>query len=94
MPRHYQIKTASRRYRKWLVDDLPVVVNGRVRGPYDVASITPKAVGSGRFRIGGNRAGVYGMTLDGTAVAVGNKSNSVSFSVFNTPSLDVTPNSA
>jgi hypothetical protein len=31
-----QIKTASTRYRKWLVDDLPVVVNGGVRGPYDM----------------------------------------------------------
>jgi hypothetical protein len=60
-----------------------------------VSSIASKAVGSdGSFRISGGHAGVYGMTLDGTAVAVGNKSNSVSFSVFNTPSVDATPNSA
>jgi hypothetical protein len=73
-----------------------VVVNGGVRSPCDVSSIAPKAVGSGdgSIRIGGGRAGVYGMTLEGTAVAVGNESNSVSFSVFNTPSVDATPNSA
>src|SRR5712691_11416880 len=50
-----------------LVDDLPLLVNGAVRSPFDLATITPEVAGSGdsNFRIGGGRIGGFGMTLDG-----------------------------
>src|SRR5205807_1523993 len=55
-----------------LVNDLPLLVNGAVRSPFDLATITPEVAGSGdsNLRIGGGRIGGYGMTLDGTAITV------------------------
>src|SRR5207247_1419611 len=53
-----------------LVNELPLLVNGAVRSPFDLATITPEVAGSGdsNLRIGGGRIGGYGMTLDGTAI--------------------------
>jgi len=73
-----------------MVNDLPMVVNGAVRSPFDLASTTPEAQGSGdtSLRIGGGRIGAYGMTLDGTAATVARPDAQVSWSSINAPSVE------
>ncbi|HLJ18057.1 MAG TPA: TonB-dependent receptor [Bryobacteraceae bacterium] len=51
-----------------LVDDLPLVVNGTVRTPFDLAVLTPEAKnlgGDAGFTLGGGQAAGYQTTLDG-----------------------------
>ena len=51
-----------------LVNDLPLVVSGTVRTPFDLAALTPDAKnlgGDNGFSIGGGQAASYGTTLDG-----------------------------
>lgn len=53
-----------------LVDDLPLVVNGTVRTPFDLASLMPDAKnlgGDNGFAIGGGQAASYGTSLDGVS---------------------------
>ena len=73
-----------------LVDDLPIIVNGAVRSPFDLAYTTPEAQGSGDsgLRIGGGRIGVYGMTLDGTAATVARPDAQTTWSAINSPSVE------
>ena len=73
-----------------LVNDLPLLVNGAVRSPFDLATITPEVAGSGdsNLRIGGGRIGGYGMTLDGTAITVARPDAQVSWSQINSPSVE------
>jgi len=73
-----------------MVDDLPIVVNGAVRSPFDLAATTAEVAGSGdsNLRIGGGRIGVFGMTLDGTAVTVARPDAQVSWSQINSPSVE------
>jgi hypothetical protein len=73
-----------------LVDDLPIIVSGAVRSPFDLATTTPEVQGSGDagLRIGGGRIGVYGMTLDGTAATVARPDAQVSWSQINSPSVE------
>ncbi len=73
-----------------LVDDLPIIVNGAVRSPFDLAYTTPEAQGTGDagLRIGGGRIGVYGMTLDGTAATVARPDAQTTWSAINSPSVE------
>ncbi len=73
-----------------MVDELPIVVNGAVRSPFDLATTTAEVAGNGdtNLRIGGGRIGVFGMTLDGTAVTVARPDAQVSWSGFNSPSVE------
>jgi hypothetical protein len=73
-----------------LVDQLPVVVNGAVRSPFDLSSTTAEVNSTGQFRVGGGRGGAYGMTLDGSTVTTAGQldSNGVTWSQINTPSVD------
>jgi hypothetical protein len=51
-----------------LVNDLPLLVNGTVRTPFDLASLTPDAKNLGGdegFSIGGGQSAAYATTLDG-----------------------------
>ena len=53
-----------------MVDDLPLVVNGTVRTPFDLASLTPDAKnlgGDNGFSVGGGQAASYGTSLDGVS---------------------------
>jgi len=53
-----------------MVDDLPLVVNGTVRTPFDLASLAPDAKnlgGDNGFAIGGGQAASYGTSLDGVS---------------------------
>jgi hypothetical protein len=73
-----------------LVNELPLIVNGAVRSPFDLATITPEVAGNGdtNLRIGGGRIGGYGMTLDGTAATVARPDAQVSWSQINAPSVE------
>ena len=53
-----------------LVDDLPLVVGGAVRSPFDLAVLTPESKnlgGDNGFMLGGGQAASYGTTLDGVS---------------------------
>jgi len=73
-----------------LVDDLPVVVNGAVRSPFDLSATTADVNSTGQYRVGGGKGGAYGMTLDGTTVTTAGQldSNGVTWTQINTPSVD------
>ena len=51
-----------------MVDQLPLVVGGTLRSPFDLAALTPEAKnlgGDNGFVLGGGQAAGYGTTLDG-----------------------------
>ena len=72
-----------------LVDELPLVVGGAMRGAFDLALITPQVSqpNDANFNIGGGQGGAYGATLDGVSVLTG-RFNSVQWANVNTPSVD------
>jgi hypothetical protein len=73
-----------------LVNDLPVLVNGAVRSPFDLTTGTAEVGGSGdsNFRVGGGRIGAFGVTLDGTAATVARPDAQVSWGQINSPSVE------
>src|SRR5712692_4804633 len=53
-----------------LVDELPLVVGGTLRSPFDLAQLTPEAKqlgGDNGFILGGGQAASYGTNLDGVS---------------------------
>src|SRR5260370_24562833 len=53
-----------------LVDELPLVVGGTLRSPFDLAQLTPEAQqlgGDNGFILGGGQAASYGTNLDGVS---------------------------
>ena len=73
-----------------LVDGLPLLVNGAVRSPFDLATTTAEVAGGSdsTFRIGGGRIGAFGVTLDGTAATVARPDAQVSWGQINAPSVE------
>ena len=69
-----------------LVDGLPVVVNGGVRSPFDLAAVAAEVSATG-FRIGGG-SGTWGMTLDGNAITGTMNGSDQAATTFNTPSVE------
>lgn len=54
-----------------LVDELPLVVGGGMRSPFNLAALTPEAKnvgGDNGFILGGGQAAAYGTNLDGVSV--------------------------
>ena len=72
-----------------LVDELPLVVGGTLRSPFDLASITPEARGSGTAgqSLGGGQAGAFNATLDGLNVT-NNRSVDFAEVSYNAPSVE------
>ena len=78
-----------------MIDELPLVVGGAMRGAFDLAALTPQAnipdrPGDQRdrgFSVGGGQAGAYGATLDGISVLT-SRFNSIQWANVNTPSVD------
>src|SRR5262245_22672446 len=79
-----------------LIEELPLVVSGAVRNPFDLAVLTPEAKapnndstsGAGaNFAIGGGQGGAWGITLDGASAAT-SRFGSTQWASLNTPSLD------
>lgn len=53
-----------------MVDELPLVVGGNLRSPFDLATLTPEAKqlgGDNGFILGGGQAASYGTNLDGVS---------------------------
>jgi hypothetical protein len=72
-----------------LVDDLPTVVGGAMRSPFDLAILAPesKNFGDNNFQVGGGQAASFGVNLDGVT-ATTTRALSNSWVAVNTPSLD------
>src|SRR5690349_15370419 len=71
-----------------LVDELPLVVGGALRSPFDLVSITPEARGSGgQMALGGGQTRAWEATLDGVSVAT-NRSADATEIAYNAPSLE------
>jgi carboxypeptidase family protein len=73
-----------------LVNDLPLVVSGTVRTPFDLAALTPDAKnlgGDNGFMVGGGQAAAYGTTLDGVSANT-SRALSKSWVASNAPSVE------
>jgi len=73
-----------------LVNDLPLVVGGTVRTPFDLASITADAKnlgGDNGFMLGGGQAASYGTSLDGVSTNT-SRALSKSWVSSNSPSIE------
>src|SRR5215510_5146670 len=71
-----------------LVDELPLVVGGALRSPFDLVSITPEARGSGgQLALGGGQTRAWEATLDGISVATNRSADAVEIA-YNAPSLE------
>src|SRR4051794_22885429 len=72
-----------------LIKDLPTVVGGNLRSPFDLAILAPetKNFGDNNFQIGGGQAASYGVNLDGISANT-TRALSNSWVAVNTPSLD------
>jgi hypothetical protein len=73
-----------------LVNDLPLVVSGTVRTPFDLAALTPDAKnlgGDNGFSVGGGQVASYGTTLDGVSANT-SRALSKSWVASNAPSVE------
>ncbi len=72
-----------------LISDLPTVVSGNLRSPFDLAILTPEAknFGDNNFQIGGGQAASFGVQLDGISANT-TRALSNSWVATNTPSLE------
>src|SRR6185437_5974691 len=73
-----------------LVNDLPLVVGGAVRSPFDLAVLTPESKnlgGDNGFSLGGGQAASYGTTLDGISANT-TRALSKSWVSSNSPSVE------
>ena len=71
-----------------LVDELPLVVGGAMRSPFDLVTMIPQARGSGNsLMIGGGQAAAWGATLDGLSVNT-NRSGDAAETAYLTPSVE------
>jgi len=71
-----------------LIDELPLVVGGAMRSPFDLISTVPEAKGSGgSVSLGGGQGASFGATLDGISVNT-NRNADTAETAFLTPSLE------
>ena len=71
-----------------LVDQLPLVVGGALRSPFDLVSIAPEVKGSGStLSLGGGQAASWSATLDGLSVNT-NRSADATETAYITPSVE------
>jgi hypothetical protein len=70
-----------------LVDELPLVVGGALRSPFDLVTTVPESKGSGNtLSLGGGQAASWGATLDGLSVNT-NRSADATETAYMTPSV-------
>jgi hypothetical protein len=75
-----------------LIDELPLVVGGAMRSPFDLISTVPEAktgggVSNTAVSLGGGQGGAFGATLDGVSVNT-NRQADITETAFLTPSLE------
>jgi len=85
-----QTETAkvSTHVQNQLVDELPLVVAGSMRSPFNLVSVVPEARGSGQgLSLGGGQVAQWDATLDGYSVGT-NRSGDTAEAALNTPSVE------
>jgi hypothetical protein len=85
-----QDATSATSVENTLVNDLPLVVSGTVRTPFDLAALTPDAKnlgGDNGFILGGGQAASYGTSLDGISTNT-SRALSKSWVASNSPSVE------
>src|ERR1022692_3968219 len=85
-----QDATSATSIENTLVNDLPLLVSGTVRTPFDLAALTPDAKnlgGDNGFMIGGGQAASYGTSLDGVSTNT-SRALSMSWVASNSPSVE------
>ena len=71
-----------------LVDELPLVVAGAMRSPFNLVAVAAEAKGDGqRMSLGGGQVAAWDATLDGHSVAT-NRSGDTAEAALNTPSVE------
>src|SRR5262245_16879419 len=71
-----------------LVDELPLVVGGALRSPFDLVTITSESKGRGtQLSLGGGQAAAWDATLDGISVTT-NRSADAGEIAYTTPSVE------
>ena len=75
-----------------LIDELPLVVGGAMRSPFDLISTVAEAktgggIGATAVSLGGGQGGAFGATLDGVSVNT-NRQADITETAFLTPSLE------
>ncbi|MBI3210836.1 MAG: TonB-dependent receptor [Candidatus Solibacter usitatus] len=71
-----------------LVDELPLVVGGAMRSPFNLVAVAAEAKGSGqRLSLGGGQVAQWDATLDGYSVGT-NRSGDTDEAALNTPSVE------
>ena len=71
-----------------LVDELPLVVGGALRSPFDLVTITAESKGRGNaLSLGGGQAAAWDATLDGVSVTT-NRSADAAEIAYTTPSVE------
>lgn len=71
-----------------LVDELPLVVGGAMRSPFNLVAVAPEARGGGQtMSIGGGQAAQWDATLDGHSVGT-NRSGDAAEAALNSPSVE------
>ncbi len=70
-----------------LVDQLPLVVGGAMRSPFDLVSTVPEAKGGSNLVLGGGQGGAFATTFDGVSVNTNRQGNTTETSYL-TPSVE------
>jgi len=71
-----------------MVDELPLVVGGALRSPFDLVAVVPESHGSGQtLQLGGGQAAAWNATIDGLSVATNRSADTVEIA-YNTPSVE------
>jgi hypothetical protein len=71
-----------------MVDELPLVVGGELRSPFNLVSVAAEARGSGNaIQLGGGQAAAWDATLDGISVTTNRSANATEIA-YNTPSVE------
>jgi hypothetical protein len=78
----------SQQVQNKLVDELPLVVAGSMRSPFNLVAVAAEARGSGqRLSLGGGQVASWDATLDGYSVGT-NRSGDTDEAALNTPSVE------
>ena len=70
-----------------LVDELPLVVGGAMRSPFDLVSTVPEAKNGTNLALGGGQGGAFAATFDGISVNTNRQGNTTETSYL-TPSVE------
>ena len=71
-----------------MVDELPLVVSGALRSPFNLVTVTPEARGDGgTLSLGGGQAAAWNATLDGVSVTTNRAANTAEIA-YNAPSVE------